>query len=136
MRKYENYVSALEVLLTAHEQDLDNEFVQSGVIDKFFLQFELGWKLLKRLLAYEGEPIAPTGSPRDIVKAASTIYGFMDEQIWLAMLRDRNNTAHVYDGRAAAELVKTIISGYVPEFVRLRDGLVARYGEMLVREEA
>ena len=60
----------------------------------------------------------------------------MDEQIWLAMLRDRNNTAHVYDGRAAAELVKTIISGYVPEFVRLRDGLVARYGEMLVREEA
>ena len=35
------------------DQDLENEFVQGGVIDKFSLQFELGWKLLKALHAYE-----------------------------------------------------------------------------------
>ena len=34
MKKYENYVSALNTLSTASEQDLENEFVQSGVIDK------------------------------------------------------------------------------------------------------
>ena len=56
MRKYENYASALKALSTASSQDLENEFVQSGIIDKFAVQFELGWKLLKRLLAYEGEP--------------------------------------------------------------------------------
>ena len=32
--KNENYVSALNTLSTASEQDLENEFVQSGVIDK------------------------------------------------------------------------------------------------------
>ena len=32
MRKYENYVSALKVLREAPFQDLNNEFVQSGII--------------------------------------------------------------------------------------------------------
>lgn len=40
MKKYENYASALRSLRKAPQQDLSNEFVQSGVIDKFELQFE------------------------------------------------------------------------------------------------
>lgn len=131
MRRFENYSSALDVLTRASEQDLDNEFVQGGVIDKFFLQFELGWKLLKRLLAYEGDAIAATGSPRAVLKASFAYYPFMDEETWLAMLRDRNNTAHVYDGAAAEALVETIIERYIPEFERLRAGLLERYGDML-----
>ena len=43
MKKYENYVSALKSLRKAPEQDLSNDFIQSGIIDKFELQFELGW---------------------------------------------------------------------------------------------
>lgn len=131
MRKYENYAAALEVLSGASGQDLENEFIRSGVIDKFSLQFELGWKLLKRLLAHEGVAVAATGSPREIVKAASRYYGFIDEETWLAMLRDRNNSAHIYDGEAAAALVRTIIDRYIPEFTRLREGLVSRYGALL-----
>ena len=49
MKKYENYVSALNSLRKAPEQDLGNDFIQSGIIDKFGLQFELGWKLFKAL---------------------------------------------------------------------------------------
>lgn len=131
MRKYENFASALSVLERASEQDLENEFVQSGVIDKFSLQFELGWKLLKRLLAYEGEAVAATGSPRDIIKASAALYDFMDEETWLAMLRDRNNTAHVYDAEAATALVNAVINRYVPAFQQLRAGLLARYNTML-----
>ena len=44
MKKFENYCRYLRVLETAKDQDLSNEFVVSGVIDKFFIQFELGWK--------------------------------------------------------------------------------------------
>lgn len=131
MRKYENYAVALDVLARAPEQDLANEFVQSGIIDKFSLQFELGWKLLKPLLSYEGEAVAATGSPRDIVKAAAALYEFMDEETWLSMLRDRNNTTHAYDGNVAAALVSAIIERYIPEFERLRAGLLDRYQTML-----
>ena len=70
MRRFNQYEKALSVLARANEQDLRNEFVQSGVVDKFSLQFELGWKLLKGLLSYEGDATATTGSPRDILKAA------------------------------------------------------------------
>lgn len=63
MKNNENYVSALNTLSTASEQDLGNEFVQSGVIDKFSLQFELGWKLLKDLLAYEATGARRRGLP-------------------------------------------------------------------------
>ena len=66
MRKFDSYDSALETLTLAPNQDLENEFVQSGILDKLSLQFELGWKLLKALLSYEGDATAVTGSPRDI----------------------------------------------------------------------
>lgn len=79
MKKYDNYVSNLDVLKRADEQKLDNEFVISGIKDKFCLQFDLGRKLLKELLTYEGRVEAATGSPREIIKAAYTVYDFMDE---------------------------------------------------------
>ena len=60
----------------------------------------------------------------------------MDEGTWLSMLRDRNNTAHAYDGDAAAALVATVLERYLPEFERLREGLLARYGSLLTEPDA
>lgn len=42
MKKYDNFKSHLQILNQAEKQDLTNEFIISGVIDKFFIQFELG----------------------------------------------------------------------------------------------
>lgn len=131
MKKYENYASALRSLSRASEQDLSNEFVQSGIVDKFAMQFELGWKLLKSLLAYEGDPVAASGSPRDVLKTALRYYDFLDEESWLRMLRDRNDSAHIYDGDRMLRLVDTIIAEYIPEFERMQRGLEQRYGQML-----
>ena len=64
MEKFEIFSSNLEVLKKAKYEDLDNEFIISGIIDKFFIQFELSWKVLKELLRYEGKSIANPGSPR------------------------------------------------------------------------
>lgn len=73
MRKFDNFDSALHTLELAPNQDLENEFVQSGIVAKFSLQFELSWKLLKVLLLYEGDATAVTGSPRDIIKPQPAI---------------------------------------------------------------
>lgn len=45
----------MNVLALADQEDLTNEFIIGGIIDKFFIQFELGWKVLKELLSYEGQ---------------------------------------------------------------------------------
>lgn len=136
MRRFDNYHNALAVLGQAPGQDISNPFVQGGIIDKFFIQFELGWKLFKVLLAYEGDPVSASGSPRDVIKAAYQYFDFMDETLWLDMLRDRNNTAHVYDENSALLLVHAVVDAYIPEFQRVEQGLVARYGDVLTSPDA
>lgn len=131
MKKYESYMSNLRVLQKADQEDLNNEFIISGIIDRFSLQFELGWKVLKELLKYEGKSIANTGSPREIIKAAYTIYDFIDEEIWLSMLRSRNDMTHIYNGEAAAKLVQTILDKYIPAFETVGQGISLRYRDML-----
>lgn len=101
--------------------------VIGGIIDKFMIQFELGWKVLKELLQYEGRSEARSGSPREILKAAFQVYDFVDEDLWIAMLRDRNNMSHIYDGNAARRLALTIIDAYIPAFQRMEREIVKRY---------
>lgn len=131
MRKLDNFTSNLAVLLRAGEEDLENEFVVSGVRNKFFIQFEMGWKVLKELLRYEGKGVANTGSPREIIKAAFSVYDFIDEEKWLSMLKARNDMAHIYDGAAAQRLVRTILEEYIPAFVDMQNGIRRRYGNEL-----
>lgn len=131
MKKYDNYVSHLNVLKQADKEQLDNAFIISGIINKFSIQFELGWKVLKELLAYEGSSAAATGSPRGIIKEAYTVYPFFDGELWLDMLKDRNDRAHIYDGNAAGELVERILSCYIPEFIRLERELNRQYADIL-----
>ena len=131
MKKFENYVSNLKVLEKAKDEDLNNEFVIGGIIDKFTIQFELGWKTLKELMKYEGRKEANTGSPRSIIKAAYTIYDFMDEDIWLEMLKARNDMSHIYDGNAAKNLVNDILQKYIKEFQSMKQNLEQEYGKML-----
>ena len=131
MKKYDNFCTHLHVLAQAAEQDLENEFIISGVIDKFFIQFELGWKLLKELLKYEGRAIGATGSPRAIIKEAYSIYDFLEADVWLEMLANRNDMAHIYDGGKARKLADVIIERYIPEFQRLENAVRNEYGAVL-----
>lgn len=135
MKKYENYANLLKSLKRAPSLDLDEDIVRVGIIGTFSLQFELGWKLLKTVLAYEGQPIAASGSPRDIIKAAYAVFDFLDEDLWLSMLRDRNTITHVYDEEKSRELTDAIINRYIPAFQQLQDGLLARYGTWLTSED-
>ena len=131
MKKFDNYQSNLRVLETAKEQDLDNEFIVSGIIDKLFVQFELGWKVLKELLTYEGVASAGSGSPREIIKQAFRFYPCIEEDVWLSMLAQRKNLTHIYDAQAARRLMETIIRDYIPAFQKLEDSILSRYHELL-----
>lgn len=131
MKKYDNFSSNLEVLKRAEHENLNNEFIISGIIDKFFIQFELSWKLLKELLRYEGRSIAGSGSPREILKAAYSVYEFLDEDIWLSMLKSRNDMTHIYNGQAAKQMVDIIIREYIPAFEKLQEEILKSYKDIL-----
>lgn len=103
MRKFDNYVSNLRVLERAD----------------------------KELLAYEGIAVSVTGSPRSIIKEAYAVYPFFDGELWLKMLRERNDMAHIYDGNAAKELVGRILQSYIPEFQKIEKEFATYYGDSL-----
>ena len=131
MKKFDNFVSHLNVLERAKDEDINNEFIVSGIIDKFSIQFELGWKVLKELLKYEGNSVANTGSPREILKVAYFVYDFIDEDTWLSMLKSRNDMTHIYDKKAAEDLVKIILKEYIPCFQKMKENVLKQYGTVL-----
>lgn len=135
MKIYRNYVSNLQVLEKASLEDLSNEFIKSGIRNKFFLQLDLSCKVLKELLQYEGKSIGSTGSPRSIIKVAYSVWDFIDEELWLEMLKARNDLSHMYNEAAARDLVENILNKYIGEFQKLRICLQEQYGEMLLEEE-
>lgn len=89
------------------------------------------WKVLKELLSYEGRSVAKSGSPREILKAAYATYDYIDEDIWLEMLRARNDMTHIYNGEAARQMVKVILEKYIPVFVEMRERIEKDYGKIV-----
>lgn len=134
MKKFDQYVRYLQVLCRAEQEDVTNEFIVSGIIDKFYIQFELGWKVLKELLRYEGANQAAMGSPREIIKTAYAYFHFMEEDVWLEMLRDRNDATHIYNEEAAQQLVEKILHQYIGVFVSLEQQIRARYGDEVLEQ--
>ena len=122
MRKYDDYIKYLSVLLNADRQKaMDDEIYRMGVIGQFNLTFELSWKAVKETLMLYGVDVANTGTPREILKAAFKINFLSDEDIWLDMLKKRNISIHVYDETSAIELVSLIFNVYITAFVNLQN---------------
>lgn len=134
MKKFDQYVRHLQVLCRAEQEDVTNGFIVSGIIDKFYIQFELGGKVLKELLRYEGANQAAMGSPREIIKTAYAYFHFMEEDVWLEMLRDRNDATYIYNEEAAQQLVEKILYQYIGVFVSLEQQIRARYGDEVLEQ--
>lgn len=118
-----NLSRAVDRLAEALAQPPANSLAIDGTIQRFEFTVELFWKTLRRCLEAEG--VAP-GTPRDTLTSAFHAGWIDDETAWLSMLRDRNQTSHVYD-EAAAQAIYSRIRGYFPVMRRALDWLHTRY---------
>jgi len=73
---------------------VNDELGEDGVIQRFEFTFELLWKTLKLFLEDKG---ILCQSPKDCLKAAFKYGLFSDDELYLNMLVDRNNTSHIYN---------------------------------------
>jgi nucleotidyltransferase substrate binding protein (TIGR01987 family) len=87
-----------------------NRLVIDGTIQRFEFALELFWKTLRRVLEEEG---VATATPREAIGAGYAAGWLSDEALWLAMLRDRNRTSHIYSEAMARE-IWTRIRDYAP----------------------
>ena len=89
--------SALERLSEALARPKD-DFIRDSAIHRFEFSFELFWKLLKAYSDYKGLKVF---SPRDAIRSCFKLGLLSDDEVWLAMLEDRNRTSHTYDSALA-----------------------------------
>ncbi|WOV88369.1 nucleotidyltransferase substrate binding protein [Sporosarcina oncorhynchi] len=110
-QSFENLERALNRLEDALNEDQDNSLIVDGTIQRFEFTIEIYWKTLKRLLAQEG---IDAKTPRETLKEAYQVGWLQNEQAWLQMLKDRNETSHAYDEDMARKILSNII-GYFPD---------------------
>lgn len=98
-RKLQKALTALEIMLVK-PIDPDRANIDAS-IQRFEFCIELYWKLLKRILEVKGQLVT---YPKDILQEAYRGQLLDDEEMWLAMLKDRNQTSHTYDEELADQV--------------------------------
>jgi nucleotidyltransferase substrate binding protein (TIGR01987 family) len=77
------------------------EWTRDAALQRFEFTVELAWKSIARFARREGLEAA---SPRQAFRIAFRLGWIDDDQVWLAMLEDRNLTSHTYSEKTAEEL--------------------------------
>lgn len=103
---------AISRLDEALKQTSDNILAIDGTIQRFEFVFEQCWKTLQKFLAEEG---IEAGTPREVLTKAYQSGWIKDEDLWLRMLKDRNETSHTYDEKIARRIYGNI-PGYLKAF--------------------
>ncbi len=124
MKKYENFVSALNNLDDIHKYEEPYEnVVLTGLVALYEICFEQSWKAMKEILEENGYDESRTGSPRQVLKLAYKAGMITDEEKWLGALVSRNNVAHAYKKEIAIDIVRKTKSEYYDMFVTLKEVL-------------
>lgn len=117
-QRYQSYKKALgrlTAIVNESKRRSLNEFERDSLIQRFEFTHELAWKLMKAYAEYQGETTL-TGS-RDAIRWACSNNLAQEGQIWLEMLRSRNETSHDYDEQLAGETATHIVNEYYPVLI-------------------
>ncbi len=124
-KRFENFTRALMQLENACGKDKYTDLERAGLVQMFEFSFELGWKTLKDLLAYEGYD---DKTPRSVIRRAFQA-GYLDgddTENWLDGLEKRNLLSHIYHEQTAREAETLIKNRYAPLLRRLCDRLTEK----------
>lgn len=124
-QRLESFFRALDRLDSACSQTTYTDLELAGLVQTFMFTFELGWKVLKDLLFYQGRDL---NTPREVIREsfASNYLNENDCEIFLNALEDRNLLSHIYDENIATEAELAIKHRYHPMLKRLSSFLSER----------
>jgi nucleotidyltransferase substrate binding protein (TIGR01987 family) len=119
-QRFHNYLKAFQTLIEAVELAQTRELSkleQQGLIQGFEFTHELAWNVLKDYLEHKGF-VDLIGS-RDATRLAFKNGLIEDGDIWMAMIKARNQTSHTYNPELAEEVAEDILHSFYPEFEKL-----------------
>lgn len=110
---YLNYQKAFLKLQQFLAEPILTERDMAGVIQAFEYTFEQAWKVMQKIAVQNGFEVK---SPRKALEVgmSMSLIKTGDEDDWLSMLEDRNNTSHNYQEALAKEVFERISKIYFP----------------------
>jgi nucleotidyltransferase substrate binding protein (TIGR01987 family) len=91
-----------------------SELEKQGLIQTFEFTHELAWNVMRDYFADQGNT-SITGS-RDAAREAFQNGLVLQGDVWMEMIKSRNQTSHTYNQVVADEIAHKIIHAYLPEF--------------------
>jgi len=116
-QRFAHYKKALLQLNDAvklTEQRSLSSLEEQGLIKAFEFTHELAWNVMKDYLEFQGNT-AITGS-RDATREAFKMGLLIDGEVWMEMIKSRNQTIHTYNEDTAQDINHRITTKYIEVF--------------------
>lgn len=115
LESYHKALSRLAEIVNASKLRALNDFERDGLVQRFEFTHELSWKLMKAYAEYQGYD--GIGGSRDATRKAFEMNLIPDGQIWMDMIKSRNDISHNYDDEIATDVVDNILNVFYLELV-------------------
>lgn len=112
-KRFQSFSHSLNALSEAKTRDLSDSFVMSGTGAKFCITLDLAWKTMKDIvLQYYMVSGFATGSPREVLRKSFEL-NLISGDVWMEMLKIRNELTHDYDGTILERYCKEIVETFI-----------------------
>jgi nucleotidyltransferase substrate binding protein (TIGR01987 family) len=116
LQRLSNYRRALAQLKKFIDKGNLNELEQQGLIKAFEFTHELAWNAMKDYFHYQGN--GGINGSRDVTREAFQYDLIGDGEIWMGMIKSRNQSAHTYNKETADEIANLILDRYFALFTQ------------------
>lgn len=126
-KRFESFQKSLAALAEVRQRDLNDSFVLSGTGAKFSITFDLAWKVMKDIIIQDYAVVDfPKGSPREVLRKAFE-FRLIQSDLWMEMLKNRNELTHDYDGEIIKDICYEIAGKYIDLFFDFQNVVEKRY---------
>ncbi|WP_439554771.1 nucleotidyltransferase substrate binding protein [Dyadobacter sp.] len=98
-----------------------DDIIKEGLIQRFEYTHELAWNVMKDYLLHVDD-IKVLGS-KDATRAAFAADLIRDGELWMEMIKSRNQTSHTYNEGTADAIFRKILDDYLPALLAFKGAM-------------
>ena len=108
---------------TLKSSDALQEMIREGLIHRFEYTHQLAWNVMKDYAEYQGA--IELGGSRDATREAFKMGLIANAEVWMDMIKSRNESSHTYNEETADEVYGKVVNAYYPLFIEFEKHMLA-----------